>query len=293
MEGLLEAVIQHQATANERQVEADAAQRRYRCQLDDMSRLHAQHGRTMDLAKPYFEASREASAALQLAREIAREFSGAASEHVRAKDELRAVEENLAAWSCSQVSLSREQQETISRVTERLIRCQAERDMQEKRHVAALRKFTEAQSASEAWRAKVGDAAVRAAEPCFQHLAQCKAQLAAEQARIALLEEQARSARRAHRHTMEELERISEAVHKARHEAASDGGGGGGEEPFDELAGDPVLKAGAQTAEAAPEVAGMEMAFAEGQLVKVERLSLVEGQPELGCNVVAPVGCDS
>lgn len=290
VEGHLEAMIQHQATANERQMEADAAQKRYRSQLDDMSRLYAQHGRTMDLAKPYFEASREASAALQLARDIAREFSGAASEHVRAKEELHAVEEKLAVWSSIQMSLSREQQETISRVTERLIRCQGERDAQENRHIAALRKFTETQSASEAWRARVGEAAVRAAEPCFRHLTQCQAQLAGEQARITLLEEQARSARRAHRHAMEELERISEAVHKARREAASGGGGGGGEEPPDELAEDTPLKVGAQAVpEVAPEVTGTEIGQAEGQLVKPARLACVECGPQVVCEVVAPI----
>lgn len=286
VEGLLEAVVQHQATANKCQMEADAAQRRYRSQLDEMSRLHAQHGRTMDVTKPFFKASREASASLQLAHGIAREFSGAAAEHVRAKEELHAVEENLEVWSSRQMSLSRDQQETISRVTERLLRCQGERDVQEKRHIAALRKFSEAQAAAEAWRAKVGEAAVRAAEPFYRHLAQCQAQLAAEQARIAQLEEQAKSSRRAHRQTMEELERISEAVHKARCEAA------GGEDPPEQLANNPPFKAGTEAVpEAAPEVTGMEIGPTEGQLLKPE-FSFVEGAPETGGDLGVVIGCE-
>lgn len=287
VEGWLDAMVRHQLEANDKQKETDAAQSRYRAQLDDMSRLYermrVEHGRTMDLAKPYFDASHDATTALQRARDMAREFSGAASEHARAKEELRAVEEKLEVWSSSQASLSCEQQEAISHVTERLLRCQGERGAREQRHAAALRDYTEAQRVADAWRGEVGEAAVRAAEPCFRQLKQCQAQLTSEQARITVLEGQARSARRAHRHAMEELERISEAVHRARRDAAESGGGDGAD-----------AKAAPETApKAAPEIvskAAPETHGGDGADAKAAPETASDDAPEVtGTDVAANV----
>lgn len=216
---LLETMNRASGDVNVFEVQLSDAQERYRRLLDQWSRnyeqLRAHYGSSIDKARPYFDALQSLNAAKREVQGAAREFSAAASQHTQAKGELRAIEEQLA-YGAHKVALDRDQQDGLSRATVRVLRCQQERDQREQDYARVLREYQVAEEAAEAWRAQIGESAIRRALPCFKQLQQHQLTLAAEQTRINALSEKAKSAKTAYNHSMRELDRISVAVHVAR-----------------------------------------------------------------------------
>lgn len=218
---LLDAMVEHQCLSNECQRDLDAAHGRYKVRVACTASLHeelrGQHGAdALDRAKPVEEAACQADRAGHRARAALREFHASAACHALATVELRELEERVAAWSEDQAAMSRLQREGLVRATLQLVRCQEDRNEREQAYRLALQRHQHAAQRAEDSRQLIGETLARAVEPGLRQLRQHQETLSDEQLRIADLQAKVRSNKSAHRHAMQELERISESVHEAR-----------------------------------------------------------------------------
>jgi len=108
------------------------------------------------------------------------------------------------------------QLDKLSRATEWVMKCQQARDAHEEVYARALRGYQDAQAAVERLRSQIGDNAIKRTVPFFRQAQQHLQVLAAERGRISASTERARSAKLAYNRSIQELERISNAVHAAR-----------------------------------------------------------------------------
>lgn len=216
---LLDSMNRGAAEVNTYERQLSEAQERYRKLLEQWSRLYedwrSQYGSAIDRARPYFEAAQALEVATQRVNASVREFSASNQQSAQAKIELRGIEERLA-YGAHKVTLDRDQQDGLSRATVRVLKSQQERDRHEQEYTRLLKEYREAQESAEAWRAQIGDAAIRRALPCFRQLQEHQRTLALEQSRINALVERTASAKSMYSSSMRELDRISVAVHDAR-----------------------------------------------------------------------------
>lgn len=237
---LLETMNRSSTEVNTYDLQLAQAQGHHRKLLSQWSRLYEDlresHGGAIDRVRPYFDATQALAETERRVQAVAREFSGASSLHAQAKQELCKLEAEMEmACAGSKVSLDMDQQDAFSRATVRVLKCQQERDHREVEYANALREFQEAQETTEAWRAQLGDLAIKRALPSFRQLQQHQETLAGEQCRIKALTERVRHSKAAYHNSMRALDRISNAVHEARreHKQAEEAGANGPQQATD------------------------------------------------------------
>lgn len=218
---LLDEVVARQSSSNECQRDLDAAHSRYRahvaCTAQLRDELRSQHGQeVLDRARPAEEAAWLADRAADRTQASLREFHASAACHALATVELRDLEERVAEWSEGQTAMSRSQREGVVRATMQVVKCVEDRDERERAYRRALQSHQLALRRAEDSRQLIGEALAQAIVPRLRELRQRQESLSKEQARIADLQASVQGNKSAHRHAMQELERISESVHAAR-----------------------------------------------------------------------------
>lgn len=190
---LLDTMNRSSTEANELETRAGAAHRRYKTGLAEWTqlyeRLRLKQGHAFSRIKPYYFANQELKASSHHVQTVAREYSEATQEHERALELLHSTE--------------------VERLKE-------ERDRLEEQYAQSLSEYQAAQKVLGAQRASLGDDMISRALPHFEMLQERQMCLAIEHNRINTLVERARAARCTYRHSMDELEKISESVHNMR-----------------------------------------------------------------------------
>jgi len=190
---LLDAMNRASAEANSLELRVGDAQRCYKTQLAEWSKLYddlrVTQGHAFARVKPYYFASQELKATSHHVQSVAREFSEASIQHSHAVEAQNSFEE---------------------------ARLKEERDRLEKTYVDALSAYQAAQKVLEGLRVSLGGAVIAQASPHFELLQERQMRLAIEYNRINTLVERARVSRCIYKDSMQELERISEAVHEVR-----------------------------------------------------------------------------
>lgn len=221
---LLELMNHASSEVNSLESQLCHARERHSRFLVEWSRLHedmlAQHGRSICRAKPYFDAAQVLHVAMQHVQDAVREFSASAARHTRSKRELQVVEEQLLHGNRGTM-LNVASQEKLAHATLEVQRCQTEHDKCEQECARALHDCKKARDSLMAWRSRLGPLAIQRVQPCFQQLHQHQLRLATEQARISLFTERVRSAKAKYHGSLNELDRISTAVHAVRKPRAS------------------------------------------------------------------------
>jgi len=222
---LLEVMNRTSDEVNALERQCGGAQERYKKLLEQWSRLYedlrAEHGSAIDRVKPYFDAEQALNAASQRVQNVVREFSATASQYTQAKKELRSIESGMD-YGAHKVALETDQQDSLSRATVRVLKCQQERDRREQDYEKALNEYREAHKTLEEWRTQIGDALIKRTLPCFRQLQQHQITLAHEQNRVNHFTERAKAAKKAYNTSMRELDRINVAVHGARRDHAAE-----------------------------------------------------------------------
>jgi hypothetical protein len=221
VQGWLDSMNRASADVNTFERQLQEAHSKRRILSDQLGRLseevRAQCGSAIDRARPYLEIQEAENSAQKRVEGAVQEYSAASAQHSQAKAELRSIEERLA-YGAHNVALDSRQQEGLSRATVRVLRCQNERDSRERDYAKAFKEYQELHQIAESRRAQIGDATIRKAQPWFKRLHHHQQKVAAEQKRIEEFAEKAKDAKSIHKHSMNELERISNAVHALRSE---------------------------------------------------------------------------
>jgi hypothetical protein len=195
---LLEAMNHACQEANTFELRANSAQKRYKTQLEHLNELYndlrLKQGSDFGRVKPYYCAAQELKGNVHHMRNVAREFSEASLQYEQAKKQLDAGE--------------------MARLKTKINRC-------EEVYAECLSSFQVAQSALNVLRTRLGEDAIHRASPDIELLQEQQLRLTVELNRINILVENARAARCVYRESMDELERISIAVHEFRRSNAS------------------------------------------------------------------------
>jgi hypothetical protein len=190
---LLDAMNRASSEANTFELRASHAQRRYKAQLGEWNEMYndlrTKQGRDFDRVKPYYFAALELKGTSHHMQTVAREFSEASLRYERAKQELDTAEASRLKDECNR---------------------------REEQYAECLFGYEAAQKALNAMRAKLGDDVISRASVDFESLQEIQMKLAIEQNRINTLVEHARAARCCYKDAMQQLEKISTAVHEVR-----------------------------------------------------------------------------
>mmetsp|Transcript_45947 Transcript_45947/g.81425 ORF Transcript_45947/g.81425 Transcript_45947/m.81425 type:complete len:349 (+) Transcript_45947:92-1138(+) len=220
---LLETMNAASMDVNDMERQVTAAQEQYQHFLLEWSsiseEIKAKHGQAFETARPYFDARRKTRIASQRAQAITQKFSTASAEQKQAKLELRGIEERLA-FGAHNVTLDDNQQEALSRATVRALKSQQDRDMWEREYAKVLEEYQTVKDLAAKIRREVGDALILRMAPVARRVQQSQFKLVASKKSIEDLQERLRVAKHAYGSSMNELDRISTAVHVARRDHA-------------------------------------------------------------------------
>jgi len=211
---LLEQMNDAAAKTNQLELELSQAQATYKQALSDWSRhyheLRARYGGglsgAIDYARPYFDALERCQEATGQAEQVRRRYSAARQQMKEAMARVEILKTS---------SRSRESGSTTSQSSSNA-KLQQEVKVLRADYEIAMLTLQRTKEELQQQRAQVDASTIERARPCFKALQKVQLPLNAAHQKVAELSEQASLAKSAYRDSLKELDRISEAIHKAR-----------------------------------------------------------------------------